>query len=106
MKFQVSLDKRIFTVTSNHEDAIYPDMPPGEPVIITDDITKQIHGSFWEPIENWTPENSMVGYGFTDDLNWLYQKVTGHPAEDEEWKKIEPSGETPVLPWHGSRNSE
>jgi len=86
---KVSLDGRMFTVTENYDYDVEPD-GDSTPVIITDDITGETKTSDWESLETWTEENSLVGFGFADDLNYLYQRVTNTVAQDECYKVVEP----------------
>jgi hypothetical protein len=79
MKLRVSLDDMIFTVESVTSDAIYPDKPPGEPVIITELITGLTRKSQYDPATN---------YGFADDLNFLFWQITGCSPHDKEYQVI------------------
>jgi hypothetical protein len=86
---RISLDKRTFTVMPDREPPeIDDDFPPGEYVTITDTITNRTINSFYEYPRELNAGDMLPNFGFCDDLNALFQKVTGAISGDDEYRLL------------------
>lgn len=87
--FRVSLDGRVFSITHEKTADVDPeDLQTGYPVIITDEETKRYRLSFYEYPCPQNAGDTMLNFGFCDDLNSLYQLVTGHTPKDGKYKNV------------------